>query len=97
MPGKVSAMIRLRRLARLRAMALGRKSSSTIARSMRSRVAAEIGRVLLMAYETVLSETWARVATSCMVAMSPPSSSLTVCRAAVIVPVVLSRPATASA
>jgi hypothetical protein len=57
---------------------------------MRSLVAADTGRVLLKAYDTVLSETWARVATSCMVAMSPPSSSLTVCRAAVIVPVLLS-------
>ncbi len=49
MPGKVRATIRLRWLARLRAMALGRKFSSAIAASMRCRVAAEIGLVLLMA------------------------------------------------
>ena len=48
-PGKVRATMRLRLLARLRAMALGRKFNSAIAASIRCRVAAEIGLVLLMA------------------------------------------------
>ena len=43
--GKVRARIRLRRLARLRAIAFGRKSSCRIASSMRSRVAADTGRL----------------------------------------------------
>src|SRR5690606_14521571 len=45
------------------------KPSSAIAASTRALVAADTGRVPLRAYDTVLSETFASRATSCMVAI----------------------------
>src|SRR6478752_2246261 len=64
-------------VARARAPALGVKSRSAMARSIRRRVSAEIDRLPESAYETVLRATPARLATSSMVAIlgGIPSSS----------------------
>src|SRR5512143_1920993 len=65
--GNTSAIVWLGLPARRRAMGLGEYCRSPIALKMRSRVAGATGRLPLMACETVVLATPARLATSLMV------------------------------